>query len=89
MSFFERRKAPRSSHSGQALVVRGAAAFLVDIGYLSKGGACIKRPRGWSLNIGDAVLVYRLNAIDPARTMEANVMWFQDDEIGLQYVSGR
>ena len=86
MSFFERRKAPRTAHSGQALVVRGSAAFLVEIGDLSKGGACLKRPRGWSLNIGDAVLVYLLNEIGPVMTMAANVVWFRDDEIGLQYI---
>jgi len=89
MSFFERRKAPRAAHSGQALIVRGAAAFLVQIADLSKGGACVKRPRGWSLNIGDAVLVYLLNEIGPAMTMEANVVWFRDDEIGLNYIPGR
>jgi hypothetical protein len=86
MSFFERRKAIRTSHSGQALVVRGNAAFLVDIGDLSKGGACVKRPRGWTLNIGDAVLVYLLNDVGPAMNMEAHVVWFRDDEIGLHYI---
>jgi hypothetical protein len=86
MSFFERRKAPRAAHQGQALVVRGSAAFLVDIGDLSKGGACLKRPRGWTLNIGDAVLVYLLNEVGPTMTMEARVVWFRDDEIGLNYV---
>ena len=86
MSFLERRLAPRTSHPGQALVVRGGAAFLVEIGDLSKGGACVKRPRGWSFNIGDAVLVYLLNDVGPAMTMEANVIWYRDDEIGLNYV---
>jgi hypothetical protein len=86
MSFFERRKAPRTAQPGQALVVRGSAAFLVEVGDLSKGGACVKRPRGWSLNIGDAVLVYLLNDVGPAMTMEAKVVWYRDDEIGLHYV---
>lgn len=89
MSFFERRKAPRTAHKGQALIVRGTAAFLVEMGDLSRDGACVKRPRGWSLNIGDAVLVYLLNDIGPAMTMEANVVWFRDDEIGLQYLPSR
>lgn len=87
MSFLERRLAPRTApQHGQALVVRGKAAFLVEISDLSKGGSCIKRPRGWSLNIGDAVLVYLLNEIGPAMIMEANVVWFRDDEIGLHYL---
>jgi len=86
MSFFERRKAARTAHSGQALVVRGNAAFLVEIIDLSKGGTCVRRPRGWTLNIGDAVLVFLLNEIGPAMNMEANVVWYRDDEIGLHYV---
>ena len=86
MSFFERRLSARTPHQGQALVVRGNAAFLVEIGDLSKGGACVKRPRGWSLNIGDAVLVYLLNEVGPTMNKEAHVVWFRDDEIGLHYL---
>ena len=86
MSFFERRSSQRAPHQGQALVVRGNSAFLVEICDMSKGGACVRRPRGWSLNIGDAVLVYFLNEIGPSMTMEAHVVWFRDDEIGMHYV---
>ena len=85
MSFFNRRKEPRVSHQGQALVLRGRTAFLVDMVDLSKGGACITRPRGWSLNIGDDVLFYLLATPGPVMTMEADVVWFRDDQIGLQF----
>ena len=86
MGFLERRAAARSTHTGQALVARGATAFLVETVDLSSGGACVRRPRSWSFNIGDAVMLYHLGGVGPAMMREARVVWFRDDEIGLQYL---
>jgi hypothetical protein len=86
MQFFERRKDPRTVHSGQALVARADAGFVVQLADVSKSGACLKRPRGWSFNIGDAVLVYLFNGPGPAICLEARVVWYRDDEIGVQYL---
>lgn len=86
MSFFERRAARRAAQPGQALVARGGTAFLVDIVDISAGGACLKRPRSWSFNIGDAVLIYHLGGVGPALAADARVVWFRDDEIGVQYL---
>ncbi|KFN44618.1 PilZ domain-containing protein [Arenimonas oryziterrae] len=86
MSFFERRQAPREAKQVQALVVRGTTAFQVDVADLSKGGACVKRPRNWPFNIGDAVFLYLVGSPGPVMAMEARVIWFKDDEIGLQYL---
>jgi len=86
MALFERRQAPRQVQPGQALVARGSTAVLADTVDLSKGGACIKRPRGWPFNIGDAVLFYLLTGTGPATCMESRVVWFKDDEVGLEYL---
>ncbi len=86
MALFERRQAPRQAQPGQALVARATLAVLVDTVDLSKGGACIKRPRGWPFNIGDAVLFYLLYGAGPATGVESRVVWFKDDEVGLEYL---
>ena len=86
MALFERRQSPRSPQQGQALIARGPQAFLAEIADLSKGGACVKRPRGWAFNIGDAVLFYVLGGPGPVLATEARVVWFKDDEIGLQFL---
>ena len=86
MALFERRQGPRQVQPGQALVARATLAVLVDTVDLSKGGACIKRPRGWPFNIGDAVLFYLLHGAGPATCMESRVVWFKDDEVGLEYL---
>ena len=87
MQFFERRKDPRTQHTGQALVARAEAGFLVQLADVSKSGCCLKRPRGWSFNIGDAVLVYLFNGPGPTMVLEARVVWYRDDEIGCQYLN--
>ena len=86
MALFERRKEPRTSQHGFALVVRGQLAFQVQTVDFSKGGACVKRPRNWNFHIGDEVLVHPLG--DPGQVMclKAQVRWFQDDEVGLSYL---
>ena len=86
MQFFERRKDPRIQHSGQALVARNESGFVVELADVSKSGCCLKRPRGWSFNIGDAVMVYLFNGTGPAMCFEAKVVWYRDDEIGCQYL---
>ena len=86
MQFFERRKDPRTVHTGQALVARADSGFVVNLADVSKSGACLKRPRGWSFNIGDAVLVYLFNGPGPAMCIEGRVVWYRDDEIGCQYL---
>lgn len=85
MGLLERRAAPRAVQSSQALVARGASAFLVEVVDLSAGGVGVRRPRSWSFNLGDAVMIYHLGSVGPAVVREARVVWFRDDEIGLQY----
>jgi hypothetical protein len=87
MQFFERRKDPRTQHQGQALVAGAQSAVLVQIADVSKSGCCVKRPRGWNFNIGDAVRVYLFNGPGPAMCLEARVVWYRDDEIGCQYLN--
>jgi len=86
MALFERRRTPRSPGQGQALIARGPQGFLVELVDLSKGGACVQRPRSWSFNIGDAVLLFVLAKPGPVLSVEARVVWFLDDEIGLQFI---
>ncbi|HMB56706.1 MAG TPA: PilZ domain-containing protein [Arenimonas sp.] len=86
MPFFERRRSPRMVEPGQVLVARGNTGFLVDLVDLSKGGACLKRPRGWSFNSGDAVLLHLLSGTGPTMCMEARILWHRDDEVGLEYI---
>jgi hypothetical protein len=85
MALFERRKEPRLSHQGHALVTNGFQAYQVEMVDLSKSGACIRRPRNWNLHIGEEVQVYPLGDIGPVMRFSAQVRWFQDDEIGLEY----
>lgn len=85
MALFERRQAPRNPHQGQAMVLLGEIALLVDVEDFSPGGCCAQRPRGWTFNLGDQLKLYMFTGPGPAMQFNARVAWFQDDRIGLEF----
>jgi hypothetical protein len=85
-SWFERRREVREPVQGQALIVRGRSAYVVDLVNLSRGGACFRRPRAFAMDIGDDLLFYLLGReAGPVMTMDADVAWCSADEVGLKF----
>jgi hypothetical protein len=85
MALFERRSNLRQSHAGQALLVAGSSSFAVEVLDISSGGCCVRRPSGFNLHIGDTARVFLFNGPGPAMPAYAEIRWFQDDQIGLQF----
>lgn len=86
MSFLNRRQDARQAHGGLALVLHAGAAIAVELIDLSPGGCCLRRPRGWNLNLGDTLSFHVASGPGPMSGVEAKVVWYMDDRIGLEFV---
>lgn len=65
------------------------SAFLVDIKDVSKGGCHIARPRTWPFNVGDTGKVYIFGNVGIVPSHHARVIWFQGEEIGIEFFTER